>query len=97
MNKKKEANEALQRIIDYVPHPATMGGNFSVANGLITVWAFDRLGQQDKRKQWMNKYAKNNMQLQSWYQESIDKKKIDFSTVDKSVSLHMLDILMNEK
>jgi len=95
MNKKKEAIEALQRIVDYIPHPATMGGNYSIANNLLTEWAFDNLGNQDNKMEWMNKYVKNSYQLQSWNQASLDKKKIDFSTVEKSVSLRLLEILVN--
>ena len=97
MNKKKEANEALQIIIDYVPRPSTRGENSTIVNDLITAWAFDKLGQHDKRTEWMNKNAKESKQLQSWYQASLDNKKIDLSNVEKSGSLRLLEILMYEK
>ena len=97
MHKTREANEALQRIIDYIPHPATMGGNYSAADDLLTVKAFNLLGQKDKKMGWVNKYVKNSKQLDSWYQASLKKKKVEFPNVEKNMSSRLLEILMNEK
>lgn len=97
MHKPKEANEALQRIIDYVPHPATMGGNYSVADDLLTLKAFDLLGRKDNKMEWVKKYVKNKKRLDSWYQASLDKQKVDFPNDEKNVSSRLLEILMIEK
>jgi tetratricopeptide (TPR) repeat protein len=98
MNKKKEAYDVLNKIIDFFPNPATTGGNnFSIANDLATAWAFDKLYQHDKWIERINKDVKNREILIMWYKAFLDKKKIDFSMIDKNVSVRMLELLINEK
>jgi hypothetical protein len=43
----------LNKIISFRPKTENTVNNFYMSNGLVTAWAFDKLGQHDKSMEWL--------------------------------------------
>jgi Tfp pilus assembly protein PilF len=59
MKKEKEAQESLQKIIQFKPKIENTVSNFLPANDLVTAWALEKLNRKDEAVSWLkNEVAK---------------------------------------
>ena len=58
MGKKKEAQESLQKVVQFKPKTENTVSNFFPANDLVTAWAMEKLDGRPKAEEWLNGQAK---------------------------------------
>jgi Tfp pilus assembly protein PilF len=97
-NKKKEAGEALNRITAFAPNPtSTMETNFSPANDLVALWAYDRLSMHERGMEWLDRQGSTNNLAAQWYKAFNNRQQVDFTGVKDGVSLRVLKEILSKE
>jgi tetratricopeptide (TPR) repeat protein len=98
LNKSKEANSYLQKIMDFTPQIQNTVSNFFPSNHLISAWAIEKSKSRDEALQWLNnemeKYPGNGLLL--WSKETFERKQAVTSDT-KDANISMLQALMELK
>jgi tetratricopeptide (TPR) repeat protein len=95
LKKTRDADKSLQKIIQF---NATQ--NFYPENALITVWAYQKLDQQDKAKEWLNEQLQTSpTNKKLLWSKSVFEGNNDFSLTEseKNANVRILEQLMPMK
>jgi tetratricopeptide (TPR) repeat protein len=57
---KIQAQEALQRIMDFTPKTDNTVDNFLMANHLVTAWALERMNKKERAIEFLNEWKNKN-------------------------------------
>ncbi len=98
MNKTKEAQDALQKIIQFKPKIENTVSNFLPANHLVTAWAMEKIGKREEALNWLdsqiNQYPNNKILV--WCKDMFEgKQTVKADTNDSGVRI--LNLLMQLK
>jgi tetratricopeptide (TPR) repeat protein len=92
LNKMTDANNSLQKIVQF-----NSTQNSYPENAVVEVWAYEKLGEKDKARQWLNKQLKafpNNKRL-LWGKSVLEGNyDITLSETEKNTNVRILEQLM---
>jgi len=86
IGEKKEAQESLQKIIQFKPKIENTVSNFLSANHLVTAWAMEKLGRKTEAVEWLNEQIEQypDNKILEWCKQVFENKKIENTEINAS-------------